>query len=273
MSAQSRSERVRDAIDRYSARITAVSLLAAVAITVVGSFIQPVQEFVMQKHVFEVFILALLLEVVSRLAELRQAKKVQFHPDQDSSMRELLARVREQRPRQAKLLENSTISIRELISCLASTGTETKVLMHDPYRNCVSDIQRGVTELQIITLAQGSLGGTRDLQLRFYSAPAAVRGRHIGSLINIGWYNYFYPDGKLDLLGSQNPMILADVGEVPELAAFFDSAFDKLWDNSLSLAQMVAHSSRYARALEKRLQSFPEFYNTSQPGSSLPAVP
>lgn len=258
MARRSRSEIIRQAIDRHIGRLASLLLLAAVSLTVVGAFIQPVQDFMMQKRVFEVLILALLLDVVTRLAEIRQKSTIEFYVDQAALMPELLSRIRQKRPKKAKLLENSSVSIRDLISCLTSVEAEVQILLHDPFRNCVNTIQRNVTVAQIETIANGALGPTDRVEIRFYSAPAAVRGRRIGDLINLGWYSYFHrANGTVDLFGSQNPMILAEAQDVPELAAYFDATFERLWPHALSVAEMLEYSSREAKSLKARLDVSP----------------
>ena len=237
-------ERVRAFIDRYIGRIGSFLIVVVVAAAVAGEVFQPVQDFLTSSRVLDVLIIGLLLEIVSRLVELRAAGTgFEVAENQRSAMPDLVKHVRETRPPSVQLFEFSSLSIRDLLASVLDCSAQVQLLLHDPYQGNINDLQRKVIESQILTLESGSLGDTTRLEIRFYSTPASLRGRRLGTLLNVGWYTYFRrADGTPDLLGSQNAMITVDTRTFSQLAEYFTREFTAAWATALTLEQMLAAS-------------------------------
>ena len=248
-------ERIRNFVDRYVNRLGSLLILLVVAAAVLGNFIGPIQDFLTASRVFEVVIIALLLEVVSRLVELKGAGPgVEVSENQRAAMPDLVRHVREARPASVQLFEVSSLSIRDLLASVLDSGAQVQLLLHDPYQGAVNDLQRKVIESQVLTLESGSLGDTSKLEIRFYSIPAALRGRRLGTMLNVGWYTYFRrADGTPDLLGSQNAMITVDARTYSQLADYFDKQFQATWASALTLDQMLAASAPESASLAESL--------------------
>lgn len=248
-------ERIRGFVDRYINRLGSVLIVLVVAAAVVGNFIGPVQDFLTASRVFEVVIIALLLEAISRLVELKGAGPgVEISENQRAAMPDLVRHVRETRPASVQLFEFSSLSIRDLLASVLDSGARVQLLLHDPYQGMINDLQRKVIESQVLTLESGSLGDISNLEIRFYTTPASLRGRKLGTLLNVGWYTYFRrADGTPDLLGSQNAMITVDARTYSQLADYFDQQFQAAWASALTLDQMLAAAAPESASLAESL--------------------
>jgi glycerophosphoryl diester phosphodiesterase len=236
--------RIRAFIDKHITKLGSFLIVAVAAAAVTGAIFQPVQDLLTSSRVFEVLIIGLLLEITMRLVELKEtAPGIEVAENQRSAMPDLVRHVRETRPPTVQLFEFSSLSIRDLLASIMDSGATAQMLMHDPYQGCINELQRKVIESQILTLESGSLGDTARLELRFYSTPAALRGRRLGTVLNVGWYTYFQrSDGTPDLLGSQNAMITVDARSFAQLADYFDQQFRTAWATALTLDRMLAAS-------------------------------
>src|ERR1039457_2291188 len=201
-------ERVRAFIDRHVTRLGSFLIVAVVAAAIAGAVFQPVQNLLTGSRAFEVLIIGLLLEITTRLVELKGAPPgIEVYENQRAAMPDLVRHIRETRPSAVQMFEHSTLASRDLLASVFDSGARVHLLLHDPYQGCINDLQCRAIEAQVLTLESGSLGDTSKLDLRFYSTPASLRGRRIGTILNVGWFTYFRRvDGTPDLLGSQNAM-------------------------------------------------------------------
>jgi hypothetical protein len=244
-------ERIQAFVEKHITKLGSLLMVLAVAAAIAGALFQPVQQALTNSRVFEVFIIGLLIEITTRLIQLKEVTPgIQIAENQRIAMPDLVRHVRETRPATVQLFEFSSLSIRDLLAACFDSGARVQLLLHDPYRDCINELQRQVIEAQILTLESGSLGDTSKLELRFYVAPAALRGRRLGTVLNVGWYSYFHrQDGTPDLLGSQNAMITVDARSFSQLADFFDKRFKVAWAEAFTLDQMLAASPAQSASL------------------------
>jgi len=229
-------EKVRQFLDKNIVRIASIIILLAVGAAVAAAFFQPLQDFLVGKRIYEVLIVALLLDVITRLVHLQSVPPLRLMQDQGEAMPVLIQHIKEKRPETAKLFEYSTFTIGDLLRELKYRQVKIQLLVFDPNESPISDLQERTIRTQLEQLRIHTLQDYPKVEIRLYSTPASLRGRRLGNLLNLGWYTYYYDhaEGTPQLTGNTNPMLLIDAANTTEgaaLADMFDRAFEQAWVN------------------------------------------
>jgi|SRR5215216_3012605 len=234
-------EKVRQFLDNHIVRIGSIVVLVAVGAAVAGAFIQPLQGFLVDQRVYEVLIVALLIDIITRLADLQSVPPLRLMKNQSESMPVLIQHIREKQPKTVKMFEYSTYTIGDLLRELVDKQIEIKLLIFNPFNEenpPISDLQSRQIKHQLDVLEKRILQNYPKVEIRLYSTPASLRGRRFGNLLNLGWYTYSHKEGVPDITGGENPMLLIDAATTTEgaaLAEMFDWAFDEAWQNGIPL--------------------------------------
>jgi hypothetical protein len=221
-------------INRHFRTLTAVLVVASIALYVTAQLVTDLQTVLLQRGFYGLLAVILLVEVLRRLGPPDESP-VQIFRGQDEATDTVLGFITSRSPNSADMVEYSTSTIRALLARLRAEGTTIRLLACHP-DNAVSDYQRRAIESSLEICHQDFRGYT-NITIRLYRAPAAFRGRQIraGSdvLIVAGWYTYWFEDEQLALRGHDNAMVVArsatDAGKA--LALTFDDVFTKLWDD------------------------------------------
>jgi hypothetical protein len=167
--------------------------------------------------------------------------------------------IRRENPQVVKMLEHSATYGRhyiDAIKALDSRIKEIRLLMHNPFEEMISDLQKERACEQIRTLKLVDFESD-VLKIRCYSQRASLRGRKFDNeLVVLGWYAYYYdpnyPEyGNNQIWGHNNPLIvsrLRDQGKC--LGEMFDRVFDFLWNDpgSASLSTVCTNHCDLYRA-------------------------
>jgi len=226
-------EQVRQFVDKYAVRLGSILILLCVAAAVASVRFESLENILIRQRVYEILIIALLLDVTWRLVDLQSVPPLRLMKDQSEAMPVLLQHVKEKQPKTVKMFEYSTNTIGDLLREVRANQAEIKLLAFDPDASPISDLQERLIRQGLDLLDSLILQDYSKVEIRLYSTPASLRGRRIGNLLNVGWYTYFYHEGAPDLVGAQNPMILIDAVNTSEgaaLADMFERAFDEAWE-------------------------------------------
>jgi hypothetical protein len=225
-------ESVRQFVDKYAVRLGSILILVCVVAAVASIWVDPLETVLTKQRVFEVLIIALLLDIIWRFVDLQSVPPLRLMKNQGEAMPVLIQHVREKQPKTVKMFEYSTSTIGDLLRALRDNHVEIKLLVFDPDASPISDLQEGLIRQRLDLLNTLILKDYPKVEIRLYSTPASLRGRLIGTLLNVGWYTYYYHEGAPDLVGDENPMLLIDAANTSEgvaLADMFEKAFDEAW--------------------------------------------
>lgn len=163
-------------------------------------------------------------------------------PTQATLTDQMVHYVRNNQPRTAQLLELSTATIGTMLDALRESGTETKLLVANPYRSS-STWQQERVWMTLVDRFRQDFVDHRNLEVRIHDVPPSLRGRLIGEWVSLGWYTYRddarYPanDPNATLIwGHDNAMVHGNVGTEPGrvLAGWFQLEFERLWRHRLT---------------------------------------
>jgi len=142
--------------------------------------------------------------------------------------------------KEARLIEYSTASIKEILVALDKKEFAVKLLIQNP-DNAINGFQKrkiwtAICDLHIYHKNR------ETFEVKCYENTASLRGRHIGETISIG--QYIYPIEKNSkeekfntIVGHANPMVsfeeYSHEGKI--LLEFFNDHFDKLWESAESI--------------------------------------
>src|SRR5215203_6410896 len=215
-------EKVRHFLDTYIVRIGSSIIILAVGAAIAAAFIPPLENFLVSQRVYEVLIIALLVDITIRLVDMRDVPPLQITKDQSEAIPVLIQHIRKKRPETVKMFEYSTYTIGELLKELREQQVQIKLLIFDPDGSPISDQQEAIIRNQLRLLKTHILRDYSKVEIRMYSTPASLRGRRFGNLLNVGWYTYFHHEGGIDLEGGGNPMLLIDAANTTEGSALAD---------------------------------------------------
>jgi hypothetical protein len=159
----------------------------------------------------------------------------------------------QENPQVVKMLEHSATCGRHYIDAIKSLDSkikEIRLLIHNPFEEMISDLQKERTCEQIRTLKLVDFG--RDvLKIRCYNQRASLRGRKFDNeLVVLGWYTYYYdlnyPEyGKNQIWGHNNPLIVSRLrNQSKYLGEMFDRVFDCLWNDNGSASLLTVCTKR-----------------------------
>lgn len=212
--------------ERFSI-VAPVVLVSVLALWTVSQFVPPLGDWITDSGFFSIIIIALLVDALGRLV--KPDVPLTTHPNWEEVRSATTQVIREERPREARLLEYSCWQLDWLFSELSRANVDVRVLMKHP-ATAISEHERRRIEDNIATLRRDY----SQFDVRLYALPAGVRGRRIGSHLVVGWYTYDTKEDEICIYGHSNAIVVARAnskeGHPP--AEMFDRAFDALWNDS-----------------------------------------
>jgi hypothetical protein len=220
-------------IERRIAVLGSVLVIGVLVVWILTQFIPQLGDWVFSRGLFNVILIALVVDLLNRVVELKGSPPgLQVFDGQDEVMPYVVQFVEDESPKTADLLEYSTSTIRPLLDKLRKANARIRLLVCDP-KVAISDQQRAVIEGSLANLRR-DFKSYRNLQVRCYRTPASLRGRSLGGeLVTVGWYTYQHEDDELLLAGHSNAMVLAttDTRHGRSLEAMFARTFEALWND------------------------------------------
>ena len=160
---------------------------------------------------------------------------------------EIIEYIRREKPRRAKMLEFSTATTGSILRALREVDANIYLLAANPAR--VSGWHQARMRHALADLLQIDLQGYDKLRLRLYGVPPSLRGRHIGTMIILGWYTHrdntrieVFDPASVEVWGHDNAIVVGrrdePHGEV--LASWFSREFDRLWRHRSTLDEATS---------------------------------
>jgi hypothetical protein len=156
----------------------------------------------------------------------------------------IIEKIRNEEKKEARLLEYTTSSIKDILDALDKNNYKTKILIHHP-ENAINRFQERKIWTAICDFHIYLEKYSDNFEIRCYKNIASLRARHIGENISVGHYLYHnFKDSEEqdyeDILGHLYPMITYNehTSEGKIVLNFFNKYFDKLWDCSESIDEI-----------------------------------
>lgn len=161
---------------------------------------------------------------------------------QNDIERDVIEYIRTERPKRATMLEFSTATTGPILRALRDADTSIHLLAANPERVSgwhQSGMRRALTEL-----LHADFAGYDRLSMRLYSVPAAVRGRHIGDYVVLGWYTHrgnkridAFDPASVEVWGHDNAVIVGreHSSDGTIRASWFSREFERLWRHRSTL--------------------------------------
>lgn len=226
--------------------VGSIVLLVAYQFFDASSFVSfGVQENILIISIFILFFLeGMATEVTKATSELQNEVSVLSDQSSTSELKQVLSEyIADRRPNEVKMIEYSSSTVDTIIHDAIIEGAEVKLLLKHP-DSTIPDNQPSKILNQVKSI-HSDLGGTKDIQIRFYKPPAGLRGRKFDEdLINCGWYTYQTNNERgTHLKGHINPTILVTSDEKEDyrdVNQMFDRMFNNLWKNSETLEDLYS---------------------------------
>jgi hypothetical protein len=225
-------KRLNSFIERHIAIIGSVLVIGALALWILAQFIPRLGDWIITNGLFSVILIALVVDLLNRVIELKGSPTLQAFDSQDDAMPAVERFVEEESPKTADLLEYSTSTIRPLLGKLRRANSKIRLLVFNP-EFAISKEQKQTIETYLTTIRR-DFREYQNLHVCLYRTPASLRGRSLGEkLVNVGWYTYQHDGDELLLDGHTNAMVLAttDTPQGRSLQAMFARTFAALWDD------------------------------------------
>jgi hypothetical protein len=155
--------------------------------------------------------------------------------------------IRSEQPRRATMLEFSTATTGSILRALREVGASVHLLAANPER--VQGWHQARMRSALIDLLHIDLKEYEDLSMRLYSVPPAVRGRHIGDLVILGWYTHrdnkridALDPASVEVWGHDNAVVAGRSTE-PDgalLSTWFAREFERLWTHRSTLDEVTS---------------------------------
>lgn len=155
--------------------------------------------------------------------------------------------IRSEKPRRATMLEFSTATTGSILRALREVGAIVHLLAANPER--VQGWHQARMRSALIDLLHIDLKEYEDLSMRLYSVPPAIRGRHIGDLVILGWYTHrdnkridALDPASVEVWGHDNAVVAGRSTE-PDgalLSTWFAREFDRLWTHRSTLDEATS---------------------------------
>jgi hypothetical protein len=149
---------------------------------------------------------------------------------------ETLEYIRNERPQRAAMLEFSTATTGSVLRALRDVDASIYLLAANPER--ISGWHQSRMRQALTDLLHGDFNAYPRLSTRLYSVPAAVRGRHVGNRVILGWYTHrdnkridAFDPASVEVWGHDNAIVVGreDSTDGAILATWFAREFERLW--------------------------------------------
>jgi hypothetical protein len=229
-------------IDQHVAIVGTILITLVITLYIISQFVPDVNQWIITRGFFNVLLIALIIDLLHRVVDLKGAPpNTEIFDDQQKMLTEIQTFIEKKRPETCDLLEYSTSSIRTLLGELRRANVRIRLLMCHPDQ-AVTDFERRAIQLGIDNIRR-DFKDYRRIKVKLYTTPASLRGRNFGGkLINVGWYLYSHTDGKINISGHDNAMVLsdADTPQGQKLKLMFTQAFEVLWNDPETVALVLA---------------------------------
>jgi hypothetical protein len=155
---------------------------------------------------------------------------------QNDIEREIIEYIRSERPQRATMLEFSTATTGSILRALREVDASIYLLAANPER--ISGWHQARMRRALTELLHSDFDGYHRLNMRLYSVPAALRGRHIGDHVILGWYTHrdnkridAFDPASVEVWGHDNAIIVGreNNSDGAILASWFTREFERLW--------------------------------------------
>lgn len=161
---------------------------------------------------------------------------------QNDIERDVIEYIRSERPKRATMLEFSTATTGSILRALRDADTSIYLLAANPER--VSGWHQSRMRRALTELLHADFAGYDRLSMRLYSVPAALRGRHIGDYVVLGWYTHrdnkridAFDPASVEVWGHDNAVVVGreNNSDGAILASWFSREYERLWRHRSTL--------------------------------------
>ncbi len=230
--------KIQDTISKNLSTIANYLAIAVIISWLISNFVPTFQTWLLDKNVFILLVLILLVELIKIVFELNGNinQFVTLYPDQASSSERLLETISNSSSSKAQIVGLTAGKREEILSALIRKEWQIQLLIQHP-DSAMNEILKAHLEEKIQELTNVTFINYSNVELRLYKRPCFLRGLKLGEVgVSVGWYAC--GEGAYEFFGHNNPLLVVKQGspDYKTIKDFFNLRFDYLWGHEETIS-------------------------------------
>jgi hypothetical protein len=252
----------------FKAYVCYVIILAIFAFEAVGFLLDLPINFEIKFGILSTGLLLVLLGIFRQITSIESNLQNNYVSlDQSQQVRDYIEK---QKVTKAKMIQYSGHTDLNLILKLLEEDTCKKIqlLLVNPFS--ITEKEEKNTQINRIQTTIEAFSDINErvklkkLYIRMYGSKASIRGVNFDDKhIIIGWYHYYQENGKLKVDGKSSPVISLNTcsNGGREIRNFFNDVFDKLYEDSDDINELLKDSNFLSTMEQNRRQILKDYLN------------